>query len=303
MVAKLGAILVTCVFSQNEVFSEDDVDATSLLSLRGVVHTRQSCPVTPSGAKQVYYQIAEMVGECREVIMGETKDNNHTTGATCPSGYMAITQHAECYDACDVLGYTFKMPSSIRHMDTWAPNGCYTELTYGYQGSGACHFNINKEGDSKRRHFESWYDSSSISMCMKRSSESWKDITVIWKASRTLASSASTAKVYIQFPGDDRKYQLDNPMRDRKRGATNRFALTVSANADVTRPTTQINGSVPTVQDGGWHSWKMKSLNILDETGALVELRRKAFLKICGYLCVELGFNRELGKNGFGKSK
>jgi len=276
MVAKLGAILVTCVFSQNEVFSEDDVDATSLLSLRGVVHTRQSCPVTPSGAKQVYYQIAEMVGECREVIMGETKDNNHTTGATCPSGYMAITQHAECHDACDVLGYTDKWP-----LRTFAiqPNGCFTTR------SGSCHFNMNKEGFSKRRHFLSYYDSYSISMCMKRSSESWKDITVIWKKYRALFS-ASTAKYYIQFPGDDRKYQLDNPMRDRKRGATHRLALTVSANADVTRPTVQINSVPRTVQ---WYSWKIKSLNILDETGALVELKRKV-LNICGDLCGEMEF-------------
>jgi len=127
MVAKLGAILLICVFSQDEVFSEDDVDATSLLSLRGVVQTRQSCPVTPSGAKQVYYQIAEMVGECREVVMGETKDNNHRTGETCPSGYMAITQHAECHDACDVLGYTRKWNLSTH--DNW-PNGCYTEFFY-----------------------------------------------------------------------------------------------------------------------------------------------------------------------------
>jgi len=287
MVAKLGAILLTCVFSQNEVFSGDDVDATSLLSLRGVVQTRQSCPVTPSGAKQVYNQIAEMVGDCREVIMGKTTDNNHITGATCPSGYMAITQHAECRDACDVLGVVVDSPSTTRANQ---PNGCFTNPHVRWfsqgsdpaSGSGSCDFNMNKDGFSKQYHFEKYYNLNSRSMCMKRSSESWKDITLIRRLRWSHLASASTAKFYIQFAGDDHKYQLDNPIRDRKRATIDRFALTVSANADLTRPTVHIIRG-PTDQVQGW---KIKSLEMIVETGALVELQKRTRVcqwEACGY--------------------
>lgn len=274
MVAKLGAILLTCVFSQNEVFSGDDVDATSLLSLRGVVQTRQSCPVTPSGAKQVYNQIAEMVGDCREVIMGKTTDNNHITGATCPSGYMAITSHDECHKACDALDQVHKWRPSTTNNNQ--PDGCFTAAR---DPAGNCHFNINNEGNDDKG-FKPFYLANSQSMCMKQT-ESLKKITVITETMSSLWAG-SKANFYIDFPGDVQSYQLDTPKRDRKKGATDTFVLTVLASADVTGPTIRINkghgwASKQKIGRATWNlevsdGWRIKSLKIIDETGAEVKL-------------------------------
>lgn len=270
MVAKWGAILLTSVLAQNEVFSEDDVDVTSLLSLRGVVQTRPSCSVTSAGAKQVYYQAG---GECREVEMGTVADNDPTTGATCPSGYMPIIDHSECHEACDALDHVHKWRPTTTNNNQ--PNGCFTAVQ---DPAGNCHFNINNEGNDDKS-FIPFYLANSKSMCMKQTgsstTESLKAITVITKT-KTTVWAGSKANFYISFPGDERKYQLDTPMRDRKKGATDTFQLVVSANADVTGPTIQIN-SGPTVQiketkDG----WRIKSIKIIDETdhpGAQVKLK------------------------------
>jgi len=154
MIAKLGAILLTCVLSEDQAFSEDDVDATSLLSMRGVVQTRPTC--LPAGSKQVYHQIE---GECREVILGTDADNEGTSGATCPSGYMAILTEDECHAACDVLDHRHKWRPVTTNNNQ--PNGCFTVPTLRVVGD--CHFNINNEGGFIR-HWK-W---GSRSMCMKQ---------------------------------------------------------------------------------------------------------------------------------------
>lgn len=81
-----------------------------------------------------------------------------------------------------------------------------------------------------------------------------KPIKVVTKTTNTYWAGTD-GSTYIKFEGDHRKYHLDNPsVNDFKRGHTNVFAITVTSEANLHRPTVAIESN------DGWHA---ESIEIL----------------------------------------
>jgi len=202
MFVKLGAVLISCVLS------EDEVDESSLLSLKSVVKHQTT------GPKYL------------------TSDNGDTSKAVwqCPKGSSHLTTKAECHTACLAVGGTVKYNFQDKTDWRW-PNGCYQRTGSSASAQqGLCIWNVHDQ--SKEPHKQ--YDGTK-SICVEDPPTD-QSIEVTGVTS-TIKHASSRGNFYIKFAGDATEYSLYTGGSDFGSGATNTWPLSVKPEADLTKPT------------------------------------------------------------------
>jgi len=209
--AKLGAILITCVLS------EDEVDGTSLLSVRGVVQSRTTPP------EEFKYS----GGDASKAVW------------QCPDGSSHISSHDQCLRACASLG------AFVGKGKNWAfqtakadwnwPNGCYQRTdTSPSAVKKICLWNVHDESAAPPPTIHKNYDATK-SIC--RIDPSTDQSIVVIGTTSHLNWANSNGNFYIKFSGDDTEYSLYSGGDDFVKGKTDTWPLSVKAGADLTKPT------------------------------------------------------------------
>jgi len=213
MIAKLGVVLIMAVLA------EEEVDGTSLLSMRGVMQDR----TTPLAKFKYSGEDAS-----KEVWQ-------------CPDGSSHITSHQVCLDACTALGaFVGDSPDWVfqQKKAEWRwPNGCYQRFDVsGSAEKKLCLWNVHDQSAPPNPRHKQYNKTKSICRIDPPSDQS---IDVIGTTS-TRNYAHSNGSFYIKFSGDDIEYSLYTGGNDFRKGQSDTWALSVKAGADLTKPTIYI---------------------------------------------------------------